>query len=146
MWRHQKWQKNGVFLIFWENRVVALWRYVATSKIAKMCFFCDILFGKIGLWRCGDMWRHQTLQKTVFFLFFWKNRVVALWRYVAICGDIKHCKKRCFSDFFGKSGCGDMWRHKKWQKRCFSDILGKSGCGAVAICGDIKNCKNMCFL
>ena len=62
-------KKNRVFLIFWEKRVVALWRYVATSKMAKNSIFSDIL-GKSGCGAvaiCGDMWRHQQNAKNVFF-------------------------------------------------------------------------------
>ena len=47
---------------------------------------------------CGDMWRYPKTRKSVIFCIF---LVVALWRYVAICGDTpKIKKKQCFLKFF----------------------------------------------
>ena len=72
------------------------------------------------------MWRHQKLQKHVFFVIFCLGKSGC--GDVAICGDIKNFKKTVFFIYFGKIGlwrCGDMWRHQKWQKNVvFSDILG----------------------
>ena len=52
-----------------------------TPKIKKTVFF-EVFF--LRLWRCGDMWRYPKTRKSVIFCIF---LVVALWRYVAICGD-----------------------------------------------------------
>ena len=92
LWRYvaipENKKKSVIFCIF---LVVALWRYVAicgdTPKIKKTVFF-EVFF--LRLWRCGDMWRYPKTRKYVFFVHF---LVVALWRYVAMCGDTPKIKQ-----------------------------------------------------
>ena len=99
---------------------------------------------------CGDMWRYPKTRKSVIFCIF---LVVALWRYVAICGDTQKLKKTVFFEVFSLGCgavaiCGDMWRYPKTRKSVIFCIF--FGCGAVAICGDMwrypKNLKKQCFL
>ena len=71
---------------------------------------------------CGDMWRYPKTKKSVIFCIF---LVVALWRYVAICGDTPKIKKTvCFEVLFPKAVA--LWRY-------------------VAICGDTRKQENTFF-
>ena len=98
---------------FWLWRCGDMWRYVAIPQKFKKTVFFEVFF--LRLWRCGDMWRYPKTRKSVIFCIF---LVVALWRYVAICGETPKIKKTVFFEVFFLRlwRCGDMWRYPKTRK------------------------------
>ena len=84
------------------------------------------------------MWRYVAIpenkKKSVIFCIF---LVVALWRYVAICGDTPKIKKTVFFEVFFPKAVA-LWRYvaipENKKIRFFCAFFG---CGTVAICGDV---------
>ena len=84
--------------------------YGDTRKQKNMLFVL-YFFGCGAVAICGDMWRYP--KKTMFFLRFF-SKAVALWRFVAICGDTRKQETLLFFVFFlAVAICGNTQKTQK---------------------------------